>query len=162
VSFEHGNKALYVPKTETVACCGDCAVPNPPDGKAWKPTSYKEPQAPCTHQCKQSDTKPSHVTSLENAEVLQEQGDLNDCTFGYVCRMFDVEELRPLAEGSGIGHWGLGGCTSRYLSTLSGPMYSICFPSPCSTAAIIRLALVEQVAETHKCRHRWSPQYYKP
>ena len=78
------DKAIEISETEAVAFCGDNTVPVAANREAGEPASEGECDTPESYGDEKTDTNPSHVSGLEDAEVLEEKSDLDNGAVGDV------------------------------------------------------------------------------
>jgi hypothetical protein len=78
------DKAIGVSKTEPIALCWYDTVPVATDWEARKPAREAKANAPEGYDDEKADANPSHVPSLENAQVLEEKSDLDHSAVGDV------------------------------------------------------------------------------
>lgn len=97
--FVRSDEAIKVSESEAVAIRRYSAVPVPAHWKARKPCGDRKGDTPKSHSDEEANANPSHESSLENAEVLEQESNLDDAAVGDVYGHFEVVQLAWLASG---------------------------------------------------------------
>ena len=96
---EQMHKVGQIGESVAVALCADLRLPKSTDGPTGKPGYRHKRQAPRADERDEHDASPSHAACLEDAEILEQQGDFDQDRLGIVGAVFDIEELGGLMDG---------------------------------------------------------------